>query len=226
MRIKVLRVEFDEVLMPYEISEFRGAVIEKVGRENIIFNNHLDDTKYRYGYPLVQYKSIRNRPTIMCIEEGVDEIHHFFNQSNWDLKLNDRVLRLTLFNLHLKQFNIQVWENHFTYRLRKWLPLNQRNHDEFRKLEGLSDKISFLEKVLIGNILSFAKGIKWTVEKEIRVKITDLRQVAPIRVKGTMREVFDISFKSNVFLPDYIGLGKNTTLGFGVVKSINTNNNE
>jgi hypothetical protein len=27
MRIRVLRVEFDEVLMPYEISEFRGAII-------------------------------------------------------------------------------------------------------------------------------------------------------------------------------------------------------
>lgn len=220
MKIRVLRVEFDEVLRPYEISEFRGAVIEKVGRENIIFNNHLDDTKYRYGYPLVQYKSIHNRPTIMCIEEGVDEIHHFFNQKDWDLRISDRFLRLTLYNLHLKQFNMQVWENMFEYRIRKWLPLNQRNHSEYNKLEGLIEKTAFLEKILVGNILSFAKGIKWTVEKQIKLKITSFTNINTIVVKGTRRVVFDAVFKTNVFLPDYIGLGKNVTRGFGVVKSI------
>lgn len=225
MKIRVLRVEFDEVLMPYEISEFRSAVIEKVGRRNIIFNNHLDDTKYKYGYPLVQYKSIYNRPTIMCIEEVVDEIHHFFNQSSWDLKINDRVLRLSLFNLNLKQFNIQVWENLFNYKIRKWLPLNQQNHHEFSRLDGIVEKTTLLEKILIGNILSFAKGIKWTVDKEIKVKINDIRQTASVKLKETRREAFDVDFKTNVFLPDYIGLGKNVTLGFGIVKCMNNKDN-
>lgn len=220
MKIRVLRVEFDEVLMPYEISEFRGAVIEKVGRSNIIFNNHLDDAKYKYGYPLIQYKSINRRPTIMCIEEGVDEIHHFFNQKHWDLKINDRILQLSLYDLQLKQFNVQVWENMFEYRLRKWLPLNQQNYESFMSVDGLAEKVTFLEKILIGNILSFAKGIKWTVEKQIKVKITDFTQTNPVRVKDTLRESFEVSFKSNVFLPDYIGLGKNVTRGFGTVKGI------
>ena len=196
MRIRVLRIEFDEVLMPYEISEFRRAIIEKVGRDNIIFNNHLDDTKFKYGYPLIQYKSIGKRPTLMCIEEGVDEIHHFFNQKNWDLKINDRILRLELYNLHLKQFNIQVWENMFRYRIWKWLPLNQQNYQEYKKLEGLTEKTAFLERILVGNILSFAKGIKWTVEKQITVKILSIKQTNIIRVKDTKREAFDLLFNS------------------------------
>ncbi len=219
MKIRVLRIEFDETLRPFEISEFRGAVIEKVGRSNIIFNNHLDDTKYKYGYPLIQYKSIHNRPTMMCINDGVDEIHHFFNQKNWDLKINDRILNLTLYNLHLKQYNIQVWENMFDYSIIRWLPLNQRNHDEYRKLDGLIEKTAFLEKILIGNILSFAKGIKWTVDKQIKVKITDITKINTVKVKETRREAFDAVFKTNVFLPDYMGLGKNVTRGFGIVKS-------
>lgn len=225
MKIRVLRVEFDEVLMPYEISEFRGAFIEKVGRTNTLFNNHLDDTKYKYGYPLIQYKSIGNRPTLMCIEDGVDEVHHFFNQKNWDLKINDRILKLSLYNLHLKQFNVQVWENLFEYRLRKWLPLNQQNYQEYKKLEGLAEKSTFLERILVGNILSFAKGIKWTVDKQITVKITAIHQTQLISVKDTRREAFDLAFKTNVFLPDYIGLGKNVTRGFGMVKSINNKEN-
>jgi hypothetical protein len=163
----------------------------------------------------------------MCIEEGVDEIHHFFNKKSWDLKINDRILELTLYNLHLKQYNIQVWENMFEYRLRRWLPLNQKNHSEFNLLEGLVEKTSFLENILIGNILSFAKGIKWTVDKQIKVKITAITNTSTVKVKDTRREAFDLSFKSNVFLPDYIGLGKNVSRGFGLVKSItNKENNE
>ena len=35
---------------------------------------------------------------------------------------------------------------------------------------------------------------------------------------------FDVEFKANVSLPDYIGLGKGVSLGFGTVVSENKNN--
>ncbi|NSW93326.1 MAG: CRISPR-associated endonuclease Cas6 [Bacteroidales bacterium] len=225
MRIRVLRVEFDELLMPWEISEFRGAVIEKVGRDKTIFNNHLDDTRFKYGYPLVQYKSINNRPTIMCINDGVDEVHHFFNQKNWDLRISDRTLRLSIYKLFLKQYNVQIWESLFRYRINKWLPFNQNNYSEFNKIEGIVDKTHFLERILTGNIISFAKGIKWTVDKHITVKITNIENTHLIPVKGVKREAFDLKFISNVSLPDFIGLGKNVTRGFGIIKSLKLNDN-
>lgn len=31
---------------------------------------------------------------------------------------------------------------------------------------------------------------------------------------------FDIRFKSNVSLPDYIGLGKGVSIGFGMIKRL------
>lgn len=225
MKIRVLRVEFDEVLMPYEIEEFRGAIIEKVGRDKTFFNNHLDDTKYKYGYPLIQYKAIGKKPTLMCINDGVDEIHHFFNQKNWDLRLNKRILKLSLYNLHLKQYNVQIWNAMFSYRIKKWLPLNQENYEEFQKLEGISEKVIFLERILIGNILSFAKAIKWTVDKPIKVKITEIENSYILPVKGIKRQAFDLKFISNVSMPDYIGLGKNITLGFGTIKNIRSKEN-
>jgi len=40
----------------------------------------------------------------------------------------------------------------------------------------------------------------------------------PITFKGGRRQCFDIRFKTNVFLPEYIGLGKGTSKGFGVVR--------
>jgi hypothetical protein len=61
--IRLLRVEFDAPLKPYEVPAFRGAVVAKVGREHDLFHNHLDDTRYAYRYPLVQYKSLYERAT-------------------------------------------------------------------------------------------------------------------------------------------------------------------
>lgn len=34
---------------------------------------------------------------------------------------------------------------------------------------------------------------------------------------------FDIRFKSNVSLPDYIGLGKGVSIGFGMIKDYKNN---
>jgi hypothetical protein len=40
--IRILTVIFDTEIFPFETPAFRAAIIEKVGRENILFNNHLD----------------------------------------------------------------------------------------------------------------------------------------------------------------------------------------
>ena len=79
-KIKILTAIFDSELQPYEIPALRGAIAEKVGRENVIFHNHLRNDAYLYRYPLVQYKQIGGRPALVCIDYGVDEIHKYFEK--------------------------------------------------------------------------------------------------------------------------------------------------
>ena len=79
-KIRLLSITFDTEIKPYEIPAFRGAIIEKAGRESILFHNHLNEGAYLYKYPLIQYKMIGSKPCIMCIEHGVDEIHKFFEK--------------------------------------------------------------------------------------------------------------------------------------------------
>ena len=54
-KLKFLRVQFDTEIAPYEIPAFRGAIASKVGRDSVLYHNHLDDKTFRYGYPLIQY---------------------------------------------------------------------------------------------------------------------------------------------------------------------------
>lgn len=45
---------------------------------------------------------------------------------------------------------------------------------------------------------------------------------APYQVtnKGVKLMAFDAEFKTNMSLPDYVGIGKNASIGFGVVTHI------
>ncbi len=218
-KIRVLDIEFENEIHPWEVPAFRGAIIESAGRKNIIFHNHKQD-KFVYSYPLIQYKRIGKKPHLVCIEDGVDEIHKFFENMQEGVFLNERPYEIKIGNLHLNSFTLQVWDKAFLYRITDWSPLNQENYTKYGKIEDENERMTFLNRILTGNILSFAKGINWTVEKVIISKIDRIDKIKTLRIKGVPRVVFNVSFKTNVFLPNGIGLGKNVALGFGVVHEI------
>lgn len=216
-KIKLLTVTFDTQIKDYEIPAFRGAIIEKVGRDNILFHNHIDDTKFLYRYPLIQYKTIGKKPAIQCIDIGVDEIHKFFEKNNWDLNISGRVLDMKIDRLDLNQFTMQVWDKTFDYSISNWIALNKQNFVTYIALLSLAEKIALLERILTANILAFAKGIEWTVDKPIIVKIKAMDETRGVKIKGQSILGFNVTFSSNVFLPKFIGLGKSASLGYGMV---------
>lgn len=215
--IKVLDIEFEQEIQPWEVPAFRGAVIETAGRSNILFHNHKQD-KFVYAYPLIQYKRINKKPHLVCIEEGVDEIHKFFENMQEGVFLNERAYELKIGNLSLDTFTMQVWDTAFHFHLNDWLPLNQNNYEKYNEIDDQNEKLQFLNKILTGNILSFAKGINWTIDKPIITKIDKIDRIKTLRIKGIPRVVFTVSFKTNVSLPQNIGLGKNSSLGYGIVR--------
>ncbi len=215
--IRVIKITFDTQLGSNEIPAFRGAVIDIVGREHVIFHNHLDTNRFHYAYPMVQYQSQGNKAGIVCIQEGVDEIHNFFVKNTGGIRIGREARSLFVENIKINRFEVDVRETQFSYSLANWLPLNEKNYPAYLQLDGVTEKVQFLEKILVGNILSFAKGIQWTVTRLIDLKITDLPRMRPAKRKGQHLLAFDISFKTNVFLPFDIGLGKGASVGFGTV---------
>lgn len=225
-KIRVLTIVFDTEIAGHEIPAFRGAVIDKVGKENLLFHNHLNNNQFIYKYPLIQYKMLDRKPAIMCIDFGVDEIHKFFEKRDWSLKISDRWLNMKIDKLHMNQFVMQVWDKKFSYSIFNWIALNQENFKKYHTLPTMTEKIEMLERTLKANILSFAKGIEWTVDKEIKLSIRDIRRNRAAKVKGKLLEGFDLDFSTNVFLPNFIGLGKSVSLGYGVVKELKPKNSE
>ncbi len=222
-KIRYLTIQFNNEIEPWEIAAFRGAVIAKAGNEHILFHNHLNEREYVYSYPVIQYKRIGKCPMLVCIDYGTDEVHHFFKNENLELFLGERKIHLEVGKLQLNQINLQVWDKSFAYKLRNWIALNQENFQKYTQLKDEILKLEFLENILKANIISFAKGMKWDIDKPISIRIEKIISSKIVPYKKTKLVGFDIAFRTNVFLPDFIGLGKGVSLGFGIV-SQNRNN--
>ena len=62
------------------------------------------------------------------------------------------------------------------------------------------------------------KGIDIHLEEELKVKITWLNEPKVIKYKETSLMLFNAEFQSNLSIPNNIGIGKNASIGYGIVK--------
>ena len=217
-QINVLLVRFSNELKTEELPLFRGAVVDLVGEDgNILYHNHVSDDKLRYSYPFIQYKRINGKAAIVCVKEGVEEIGRLFAMGEINVRIGNRLECLTVEKLNAHKSIVQVWDSEFAYHIRKWLPLNGENYEKYMQTESLAEKYAMLESLLVGNMLSFAKGVGIRFEKQVVCKITSIDDPHIVTYKGVKMMSFDAEFKSNVSIPDYVGLGKGVSLGFGTV---------
>ena len=222
--IRTLTVRFNNDIGRHEIPLFRGSVLAAIGSGvDMLFHNH-DGDGFRYDYPLIQYKRMGGKAAIVCIGNGTEVIGEFFGTSSFNVHLGDRPVTLEVDQIKPNKTLVQIRDTMFTYHLRKWLPLNQVNYKKYEALDSIVERYAFLERLLTGNILSFAKSMGILFEQQVECRITSAETPHLISYKGVKMMSFDVEFKSNVSLPDYIGLGKGVSLGFGTVVSGDKNN--
>lgn len=186
----------------------------------MLFHNHINDDgldTLNYKYPLIQYKRIGGQAAIVCIGEGAEAIGEFFAGNNAHINIGSRDVVLNVSKVKAEKTLLQLWNSQFTYNIRKYLPLNQANYNQFCKTDSLVEKYTIIEKCLVGNILSFAKNMDVFFEEQIYAKITSLDNARLYVHKGVKMMGFDLMFTSNVSLPDFIGLGRGVSVGFGMI---------
>lgn len=220
-QLRLLTITFNTQIEGYEIPAFRGALAQKVGLEHDWFHNHNNTKNGKsariHRYPRIQYKRHRGKPMLVCLENGVEEIHKYFSQPDWTLKIGEKEHVMKIDRLQVKEYNLQVGDKPFYYQIRNWIALNPQNYIKYKKIEGLADRVRFLEQILSSNIIVFAKGIDWKPEKRFDLTITELLRVGTVRFKGIPTMTFNCAFQTNIFLPNYVGVGKGVSKGFGTI---------
>lgn len=218
--IEVLSVMLDVRLKDIELPFLRGALISKVSNSGTLFHGHLPDG-LRYSYPLIQYKKLGEYATVVALQEAVPQLAELLLENTVPIKLRlgRRMVSASVSDVFRQNIDMSVSTAMRTFEISRWLPLNQENYDAYCTMDSLADKLAFLENLLLGNILSFAKGVGVFFEEQVRVSIVYILSTGTFKYKGVEMLGFDIQFRTNVRLPEFIGLGKGVSLGFGTIMS-------
>ena len=179
------------------------------------FHHHTELAHQSYHYPLIQYKKIDEKLLVLGLNEYSKVV---FNQiSQLDKVVSEKGKHeITSVELMTQSFDIKEEETEYEF-VSPWIALNQKNYQTYQTLKG-KEKDRFLEKILVGNLLSTLKGLGIRIDFQLLVRI---KKVYPVKthVHHNDFEGFLGTILTNVSLPKYVGIGKSVSKGFGILNT-------
>lgn len=189
-----------------------------------LFHNHDVTGKSIYrskGVPF-QFKVINNEVFILAINEGVDfaESFQWPNEIKMPLGRTGLFVEFELISKTTKQASFKATEFQCYRSISPYLALNQEKYKTYLTLSE-SERRTFIENGLSNHILTAAKWCGITVNKDehlIRTKLIQMRVSAPLKVKDDLYFMpFDVMFECNTEIPDYLGIGRFVSRGYGTM---------
>jgi len=215
IEVAILKISATRALEPYEAAVIRGSLGRMFSDEPLL-HHHLEN-KLLYTYPKVQFKIIEGIAHIIGIEEGISVINNIKTKIS-KLKLERNKIELCDPEITIKNEKFGSTDNLHKYIFATiWMALNSAN---YQKYISSSKEEDILRLTLIGNILSMCKGLGYIVKDDLKISL-DLKEV-PTSLKGTPMLGFLGTFSVNFEIPDYWGIGKSVSRGFGTVKRISS----
>jgi len=200
--------------------ELRGFFATKFTEYNELHQHDAD--KFIYRYPVVQYKMIKDVPTVIGINEGADVLKKIYDEYQ-EIRLGANTYQIVERGIALKDEEFGSSDMIRSYEFATpWLALNQENYKRFYTLKGKEERDEFVLKILIGNIISMSKSLGYEVPAQIKCD-TNLH-FQKDRLKDVSVMTFTGKFHVNFQIPDYLGIGKSVSRGFGAVKQLTLEN--
>lgn len=196
--------------------ELRGFFATKFNEYTELHQHNAD--KFIYRYPVVQYKMIKDVPTVIGINEGTEVLKKIFDEYQ-EIRLGENIYQIVERGISLKDEEFGISDKIHSYEFATpWLALNQENYKKFYTLKGKPERDEFMRKILTGNILSMAKSFNYDVPGPIRCDAQV--HFRKDRLKDVSVMVFTGKFQVNFLIPDLLGIGKSVSRGFGAVRQI------
>lgn len=171
-----------------------------------------------YTYPRVQYRVVEGTPAILGIEEGAETLREIGGTID-ELRLGTETYRVNRRVAYEQEVALHPTRGMWHYRfVTPWVAFNEENYERYRQMQTWPERKDLINRVLVGNILSMAKGLGVVVEERLRAA-TLLEQV-PVTYKGIGMTGFVGEFRVNFAIPEYFGLGKGVSRGFGAVRPL------
>jgi hypothetical protein len=208
------KIKTDKSLKKSQIPHLRGYFLNKYECEEL--HNH-SGNGFKYTYPKVQYKIFGGNAHLVGIDEGIFVLSRIALKTR-ELELNHETYKIIDGYITLKKSDFGVSDEFKDYKfISPWLALNEKNYNEYKKLDE-NGKKEKLENILIGNIIAMSKYLNYTVDKKIEVNFYDYEELK-VKYKGNSFIGFYGKFSVNFNIPDLLGIGRKVSKGFGTLKN-------
>lgn len=200
---------------PRSAMYLRGA-LGSLPESNPLFHQHHASGDRIYHTPLIQYKVIEGSPIIVGIGPGAFALGNC-NLVNKKLRLGDCEREVITQETAFTSIEIGYAPTVLEYSFASpWIALNQDNYKAYIRSGNHRQRMNLLERVLIGNTISFSKGIGYNVDYSLECRLSNLSS-HELTFKNTPLLGFRGQFCINYRFPDYWGIGKSASQGFGTI---------
>jgi len=183
------------------------------------FHQHEADGSIVYSYPLIQYKIIRGNILLTGLGKGAESLADL-SLLDSSLTLGNEVYAVTRQEISYTTAEIGCCVSHIAYRFSTpWLALNDKNYEKYQCIGDFKRRKKMLSRILTGNLLSMSKGLGYTVRNPIKTEFLETREVKT-KLKGIPMLAFKGIFAVNFCIPEYWGIGKSASRGFGTVNNL------
>ncbi len=209
-------------LRPSQIHKFRGFV-GNIFKEHDLIHNHDDQGKPIYRYPLIQFKLVGGTPAVIAVTEKAVAVFSKIFMKLDKIVIEDNVIPIFEKDLQIEEAEFGYSDEIFMYEfVSPWIGLNQNNFRSYCDADrsDQAEKNQILKKVIIGNILSMSKYLDYRLSKDQKIKTDHKLKEKKVNLKGKTMTGFSGIFKTNFLIPDYLGIGKSVSRGFGAVRRV------
>ena len=215
LRIFTLTLE-PENPVRFSIEELRTYLAEELNSYKAL---HKDNSgSFIHRYPALQCKMIKNALMVVGINEGADVLERI-SRSRQKILPGEITCSIVARDTGIREEPFGISGIMTTYEfLTPWLALNQQNTKKFYELEGKPERDAFLMKILSGGLLILSKSLGYQPPGPVICEEKVRFRKDWIDNKSVM--VFVGKFRTNLRIPDYLGMGQSISLGFGTVRQI------
>lgn len=202
----------------FHAHQVRGAIASLYRDWSIMHQHH--GRQFLYQHPLVQYKVIDGIPMVVGLGIGAELLAAL--EPPHELVLNH--VPVAFKDIRCVS---EIYEPDFATPQRfhfatPWLALNEDNYKLYRVFESDEQVIAIgqlLQRILIGNVISFAKGLGLSILARLQAHIENWH-AEPVRAKQEESGLM-LGFAANGEItfsaPPFWGFGKQSSRGNGVM---------
>ena len=215
LRTFILTLEPEDPLM-FSVEELRSFLNKELAE--FMELHRTNTTGFVHRYPVLQAKQVKRDLFVIGVSQGADYLGQIIRDRR-TLGAGENTCRITACDSEIRSEPFGITDIVTEYEfLTPYLALNQQHAKQFYNLNGKAQRAAFLQKLLSTHLTTLAKSLDYeiTTPFSCEVKVRFRRD----RIGNENMMVFLGKFRTNLRIPDYLGIGWRVSQGYGTIKCI------